>query len=528
MVVNKEMLRNCRLRNLFISVVFLLPALFLGQASLASAATVYRTDSILRHNPGVTGAQLDDFIRHVHPDSRLIGLGQTWVNVGNRDNIDPVYLMAHAIVEAGWGGHSDIAVYKNNIYGWQAYDSDPYGSAKLFTSMEACIDYVSGQILANYLTSGGEYYTAYGPTLRGMNVNYATSQEWRNTICYIMNEFAGGYSYYDWPGIPYYRYPGYWSTPDWYWMFSNAGGFGNNVTNVSWTDSFYGDSPIVGAFEGAKPYGTHKQESIGVFRRGIYPNWRTVFYVSPAAPFAWFGDMGDQPLVGDFNSDGYDDIAIHRLGSFPNWFFKLSTGSGFAPEVYPLSWGNLSGDIPRVGDFNGDGKDDIAIYRYGSYPNWFIILNTTPVGSSPVTWGETWPISWGNPGGDTAIVGNFDGVGPDEFGIYRTGSYPNWFFLMSGAGNVKTGTTSPLSWGNSGGDYPIAGNFNGDARDDIGLFRISGYPNWFANFSQGASFDGATDSSLSFGNLSLLEHPFIGDFDGNGCDDVGIMRIPQP
>jgi hypothetical protein len=160
--------------------------------------------TILRHNPGVTGAMLDDFLAHVHPDSPLIGCGQLWVNAGLRNNIDPVYLMAHACVESAWG-YDQIAPY--NIYGYGAYDSDPVGGAYHFTSYQDCIDKVSNWIREDYLDPTGWYYTQFGPTLQGMNVNYATSQTWRYTICSIMNWFAGGVSSYDWPGYTGYPYP---------------------------------------------------------------------------------------------------------------------------------------------------------------------------------------------------------------------------------------------------------------------------------------------------------------------------------
>ncbi len=164
------------------------------------ASDQYTIDTNLRYNPAVSGAELDSFIRGVYPNSPLVGLGKAWVDTGDKYNIDPVYLMAHAILESGWG-FSWISTNKNNIYGWGAYDRDPEGMAEISGSYTENIDYVAMHIDSMYLTPGGDYYTEHGPTLRGMNVRYATSQTWATNITSIMNDFADGKTGYIYPGV---------------------------------------------------------------------------------------------------------------------------------------------------------------------------------------------------------------------------------------------------------------------------------------------------------------------------------------
>lgn len=186
-----------RLRYLLIFALLLIASAFLPPQT-ALAVDTYTVNSTLRHNPGVTGAQLDSFIRNTCPLSPLVGLGQTWVDTGEKYNIDPVFLMSHAILESGWG-FSWISLNKKNIYGWGAYDRDPEGMAMTFLSYESGIDYVVTHIDSMYLTPDGDYYTPFGPTLHGMNVHYATSQTWADNITSIMNDFASH--------IPNYQYP---------------------------------------------------------------------------------------------------------------------------------------------------------------------------------------------------------------------------------------------------------------------------------------------------------------------------------
>lgn len=99
--------------------------------------------------------------------------------------INPCYILAHAILESGWG-RSKIAREKSNLFGYKAYDSSPYESAMSFVSYWHCIDTVIKHVHDNYLTPGGKYYN--GPTLGGMNQKYASDKEWSTKIRKIMND----------------------------------------------------------------------------------------------------------------------------------------------------------------------------------------------------------------------------------------------------------------------------------------------------------------------------------------------------
>src|SRR5579875_2895999 len=98
-----------------------------------------------------------------------------------------LYLAAHSAWETGYG-KSRIFRDKHNLFGYGAYDNDPYNSAYTFRSVEDCIYYAANKIKDNYLTKGGKFY--HGPTLRGMNVSYATDKSWADGIAGIMAKIA--------------------------------------------------------------------------------------------------------------------------------------------------------------------------------------------------------------------------------------------------------------------------------------------------------------------------------------------------
>ncbi|MFC5971550.1 peptidoglycan-binding protein [Halomarina salina] len=175
----------------------------------AAAARYSQYDTDLRvTEDGVSGADLDDAIVQVHGDCPLVGLGDTWVAVGQEQGINSVYMAAHAAWESGWG-ESSIAQEKHNIYGYDARDACPSTCADGYASFEDCIREVMPIVRDSYLTPGGTYYN--GPTLDGMNVNYATDDNWDDGIESVMNSLAehidfdggtgggGGGGSYSWP-----------------------------------------------------------------------------------------------------------------------------------------------------------------------------------------------------------------------------------------------------------------------------------------------------------------------------------------
>jgi hypothetical protein len=75
-----------------------------------------------------------------------------------------------------------------------------------------------------------------------------------------------------------------------------------------------------------------------------------------------FSPGAEVPLVGDFNADGYDDIVTFSLGSTNDAWVSLSTGSGFSTTLKWHDTFGWPGEILRVADMNGDGKEDIVTF----------------------------------------------------------------------------------------------------------------------------------------------------------------------
>lgn len=117
----------------------------------------------------------------------LDGLGNAFVEAEKQYEVNAYYLMAHAAWESKWG-QSQLAQNKNNLFGFTAYDANPGESATYFSSKAECIHIVAKYVKENYLNPNGKYYN--GPHLDGMNIYYATDENWSNGIAGIMKKFV--------------------------------------------------------------------------------------------------------------------------------------------------------------------------------------------------------------------------------------------------------------------------------------------------------------------------------------------------
>jgi Mannosyl-glycoprotein endo-beta-N-acetylglucosaminidase len=101
------------------------------------------------------------------------------------EGINARYFVAHALLESGWGT-SDIARLKRNLFGYNAFDRDPWKHASSFRTYEQGIMAVAKKIRGSYLTRGGRFFYRY-TTLRAMNVYYASDLRWADKIAHIAN-----------------------------------------------------------------------------------------------------------------------------------------------------------------------------------------------------------------------------------------------------------------------------------------------------------------------------------------------------
>lgn len=164
-----------------------------------------------------------------------------------------------------------------------------------------------------------------------------------------------------------------------------------------------------------------------------------------------FGQAGDVPLIGDWNGDGLESVGVYRGG---NWHLNNQNDAS-GVDYTPFLFGGYPGDIPVVGDWDGDGRATPGIFR-PSVGTWY--LNNGLDGSAEVT--EV----FGDPS-DTPVVGDWDGDGVDSPGVFRSDT-ATWYL----DNNFDRVPDVVFQYGMQG-DKPVTGDWDGDGPDTIGVVR---------------------------------------------------------
>lgn len=143
----------------------------------------------LRKVSNITQQEMQDYLVKKKGTSfttnNLYKMVPAFLKVQEEYGINAQFMLAHAIWETGWGG-SAISQYKNNFFGYQAYDSAPFTCALYFPSGTEGLEYYADAIYNKYLKASAIYNN--GVHIAGMNTKYATDQQWGRSIARLMEE----------------------------------------------------------------------------------------------------------------------------------------------------------------------------------------------------------------------------------------------------------------------------------------------------------------------------------------------------
>lgn len=248
---------------------------------------------------------------------------------------------------------------------------------------------------------------------------------------------------------------------------------------------------------------TH-MDSVGVFRPAqiFQLTQSTTNILGQNATFT-SNFAGQQGVAGDWDGDGVDTI-----GSFTNGIWKVRN-SNFpfvvGPPPIAIAFGG-AGDLPVSGDWDGDGIDTPGIFRPST--GQFTLTNSTATNPSFTAFVT---IAAFGTAGDLPISGDWDGNGKDSVAVYRPSTGETFFTnadlsFMARNPVVKTPGIDFIAFLGIAEDLPFAGDWNGDGKDSLGLFRPS-----------------TTEFILSDDNINLRsvflfgqtgDQPIAGDWDG--------------
>lgn len=275
---------------------------------------------------------------------------------------------------------------------------------------------------------------------------------------------------------------------------TTAGTFQNQMGGSTWTFNWTAPASNVGA---VTLYAAGIQANNDGSESGDQTYTTTAVIQAPPAVVI------RQHVFSDFDGDGKSDVGVFR-GADGMWYVNRSATSQFSATPFGVSTDRLT-----PADFDGDNKTDVAVWRPGAAPSaGFYILQST---TNTVLYEQ-----FGQTGDDVSVTGDWDGDGKADPAAYRDAAVGTQsYFYYRGSLNNPSGIVTYLPWGTTG-DRPLKGDFDGDVKQDLAVFRPSNSV-WYINQT--------STSTTRFESWGVPTDKFIlGDFDGDGKTDPTVFR----
>lgn len=221
----------------------------------------------------------------------------------------------------------------------------------------------------------------------------------------------------------------------------------------------------------------------------------------------WQPATDSTPFLADFDGDGIADWAFVRTRpTYPNGYIYMyrSSRNNSMETVY---WGSASlNDIPAFGDYDGDGRIDIATFRQPS-GTWHILLNDSPRVSRTEQWGMA---------GDTPCPADYDGDGKADLCVVRPeeGQFV-WYIRRSVDDQMQR-----IPWGLASDQlYPAdPEDVDGDGIIDLLVSRVENDRRVFYALR-------SSDQSMFVLQWGLMTDAVkLGDYDSDGKTDFAAIR----
>ena len=229
--------------------------------------------------------------------------------------------------------------------------------------------------------------------------------------------------------------------------------------------------------------------------------------------------------VGDFNGDGKSDlVAAGNATQATAQAFLVALGSGssslFSSTNLNISGGtfnlppNLSTIYPTsvaIGDFNRDGKSDLALTTYSQG------IVSILLGNGTGGFGATTNFNVGS-GPASVKTGDFNGDGKSDLVVANDASNNVSILLGNGTGGFGATTNfnvglNPLS--------VVVGDFNGDGKSDLATANFSSNNVSVLLGNGNGTFGTATNFAVGTSPYALT----VGDLDGNGSPDLAVTNF---
>jgi hypothetical protein len=236
------------------------------------------------------------------------------------------------------------------------------------------------------------------------------------------------------------------------------------------------------------------------------------------------GHFPTKMAVGDFNGDGKKDLAVLNSpfdGQAPSVQILLGNGKGAFAAGVSLTANLSSPSDLAVGDFNGDHKDDLAVSNYGN--------NTVNIyrGNNAGGFTQTSTVGVGTRPIDLA-VGDFNGDGKTDIAVANSGN-PTVTPAVPGALGIITTSGSQFNYQSIGVGSNLepralaVADFTGDNKLDLALTNY-GSNNVVLYQGNGAGGFAVKTTKATGSGFNGPRDVATGDFNGDGKTDLAVVN----
>ncbi|GGD46871.1 hypothetical protein GCM10011514_08590 [Emticicia aquatilis] len=259
----------------------------------------------------------------------------------------------------------------------------------------------------------------------------------------------------------------------------------------------------------------------------IFRNTATLGSIT-ASSFATKADIstGTSPrtiAVGDLDGDGKLDLAVANFGSNTVSVLRNTSSSGsisFAAKVDFTTGINPRG--VNIGDFDGDGKPDLAI-AHGGNPFMSVLRNNSSGGSISFQAKVDFALAGGGQSSVFLVNGDIDGDGKIDLAVVNYAlSTISVFRNTATAGTIDASSfAAKVDFTTGGGPFSVTiGDLDGDGKPDLATANYSGNDDIsvLRNTSSSGSISFATKVDFAIGVSPIAVN--LGDIDGDGKLDL--------
>lgn len=231
----------------------------------------------------------------------------------------------------------------------------------------------------------------------------------------------------------------------------------------------------------------------------------------------------------DYDGDNKADVAVRRA-STAFWYVQNTGDNNVNSDrqdgIQRTQFGSQSTDIPVAADFDGDGITDFAVRRPSTF-TWYV-KNSSGNNTNSAREDGIQRQVFGRNAADIPVPADYDGDGIDDFAVRRPATF-TWYIRNSSGGNFNSAQEDGIQrvvFGRSEDDIPVQGDFNGDGKADIAVWRPS-TGTWFVKNSDGGNYNSSREDGIQRISLGTsTDIPVPADYDGDGITDIAV-RTPS-